>query len=152
MQAWCRYSCFLPSDWIVGGLGGFNPQFIFQPPSLSWKITMGDQAKPPRAAFNSLMYLALCLHQKISNTCELQDDPIIRGYDSLVDYLLIYLDQSMAHIPIFYFCTCRPMPYTPICICVFTVGPRDQKLKRCGMLYRVAHNKWDLLKLCMSYF
>jgi len=39
------------------------------------------------------MYLALCLHQKISNTCMLQDDPIIRGYDSLVDYLLMYFSR-----------------------------------------------------------
>src|SRR6218665_1598398 len=44
-------------------------------------------------AFNSSMYLALCLHQKISSTCELQDDPIIRGYDSLMDYLFIYFSR-----------------------------------------------------------
>src|SRR6218665_2636816 len=95
------------------------------------------------------MYLALCLHQKISNTCELQDDPIIRGYDSLVDYLLIYLSRCR---------TCRCSIFVHLChihryvyASVLWVT-RDQKLKRGGMLYRVAQNKWDLpLKLYMGY-
>src|SRR6218665_1049649 len=96
------------------------------------------------------MTLVLCLHPKISNTCELQDDPIIRGYDSLVDYLLIYFSRC---------CTCRYSIFLHVChIHCYVYASvlwvtRDQKLKRGGMLYRVAQNKWDLLlKLCMGYF
>ena len=96
------------------------------------------------------MYLALCLHQKISNTCELQDDPIIRGYHSLVNYFLIYFSRCR---------TCRCSIFVHLChihryvyASVLWVT-RDQKLNRGGMLYRVAQNKWDqLLKLCMGYF
>src|SRR6218665_3415544 len=32
---------------LLGVLGGSTPQFIFQPPSLFSKITLGGQAKPP---------------------------------------------------------------------------------------------------------
>src|SRR6218665_4037775 len=74
----------------LSGVGRVHPSSFFNPPACSQKLPLGGQANPTRAAFNSSMYLALCLHKKISNTCELQDDPIIRGYDSLVDYLLIY--------------------------------------------------------------
>src|SRR6218665_1139109 len=84
------------------------------------------------------MYLALCLHQKISNTCELQDDPIIQGYDSLVDYLL----QSMSHLPMFYFFT--SMPYTLLCIYTSVLWiTLDQKLKCRGMLYRKTQNRTE---------
>jgi len=97
------------------------------------------------------MYLALCMHPKIFNICEFQDDPIIRGYDSLVDYLL----QSMSHLRMFYFCT--SMPYTLLCIIVHNAYvlwiTRDLKLNRGRMLYRVAQNKWDhLLKLYIGWF
>src|SRR6218665_3240895 len=78
---------------LSGFLGGSTPQFIFQPPQLILKNYLGGQAKPPRAAFSNSMHLVLCLHPKISNTCEFQDDPIIRRYDSLVDYLLIYFNR-----------------------------------------------------------
>src|SRR6218665_4049014 len=63
---------------LSGGWEGSTPSSFFNPPACSQKLP-GGQAKPPRAALNSSMYLALCLHQKISNMCELQDDPIIRG-------------------------------------------------------------------------
>src|SRR6218665_3122239 len=132
---------------MVGGVGVSPPPFIFQPPSLFSKITLGGQAKPSRAAFNRSMSLALCLHQKISNTCELQDHPMLSQSCGLFTYLL----QSMSHMPMFYFCT--SMPYTPLCICVCTVGHARSKGKRGRMLYRVAQNKWDLLlKLYMGYF
>src|SRR6218665_1389934 len=63
----------------LSGVGRVQPlQFIFQPPSLFSKITLGGQAKLPTAAFSNSMHLAFCLHPKISNTCEFQDDPIIR--------------------------------------------------------------------------
>src|SRR6218665_2060390 len=126
----------LPVIELSGGWRGSTPQFIFNPPVCSQKLPWG-QAKPPRAACNSSMYLALCLDQKIYNTCELQDDPIIRGYDSLVDYLLIYLSRCR---------TCRCSIFVHLCHIHRYVYPsvlwvtRDQKLKRCGMLYRVAQN------------
>src|SRR6218665_2482032 len=66
---------------------------MFKPPSLFSKITLGFRLNPPRAAFSNSMYLALCLHPKISNTFEFQDDLIIRGYNSLVDYLLICFNR-----------------------------------------------------------
>src|SRR6218665_1556058 len=98
------------------------------------------------------MYLALCLHQKISNTCELQDDPIIRGYASLVDYLLIYFSRCRTCRCSIFVHLCHIHRYVYMCASVLWVT-RDQKLKRGGMLYRVAQNKWDLLlKLCMGYF
>src|SRR6218665_1687540 len=98
------------------------------------------------------MCLVLCWHQKISNTCQLHDDPIIQGYDSLVDHLLIYFSRCRT-------CRCSIFVhlfhiyrYVYMCASVLWVT-RDQKLKRGGMLYRVAQNKWDfLLKLCMGYF
>ena len=48
------------------------------------------------------MYLALCLHQKILSTCELQADPIIRGYDSLVDYLFTSVDVAHGDVLFLY--------------------------------------------------
>src|SRR6218665_3161551 len=74
------------------------------------------------------------------------------GYDSLVGYLLIYLSRCR---------TCRCSIFVHLChihrYVYASVGllwvTRDQKLKRGGMLFRVAQNKWDLLlKLCMGYF
>ena len=80
--------------------------------------------------------------------CEFQDDPIIRGYDSLVDYLLIYF--NLCHT-----CGCSifvayiyAINTAIICVCSLLWITRDQKLKRSRMVYRVAQNKWDhLLKL-----
>src|SRR6218665_3196320 len=62
-------------------------------PACSQKLPWGLRLNPPRAAFNNSMYLALCLHQKISSTCELHYDPIVRGFDSLVDYLFVYFSR-----------------------------------------------------------
>src|SRR6218665_613137 len=59
----------------------------------------------------------------------------------------------MSHMPMFYFRTsniCHIHRYVYASVLWVT---RDQKLKRGGMLYRVAQDKWDLLlKLCMGYF
>src|SRR6218665_3514965 len=122
---------------------------MFQPPQLSLKNYLGGQAKPPRAAFSNSMYLVLCLHPKISNTCEFQDDPIIRRYDGRVDYLLIYFNRC--HIwgcSILYIYAIYTAMYNITSVLWIT---RDQKLKRGRMLYRVAQNKWDyLLKLYMG--
>src|SRR6218665_2178469 len=95
------------------------------------------------------MYLVLCLHQKISKTCELQGDPIMRGYDSLVDNLL----QSMSHMPMFYFCASVPYrAYTAMYMRLYC-GSREIKSLNAAECYRVAQNKWDLrLKLFMGCF
>src|SRR6218665_2378701 len=82
------YRCRPVIELSRGWEGSTPSSFFNPPPACSQKLPWGVRLNLPRAAFNSSMYLALCLHQKISNTCELQDDPIIRGYDSLVDYLL----------------------------------------------------------------
>src|SRR6218665_3065991 len=96
---------------MVGGWEGSTPS------SFS-KIALGVRLNPPRAAFSNLMYLALCLHPKISNTFEFQDDPIIRGYSSLVDYLLIdfnrchtcgcsiFVQLCHIHCYVYYICVC----------------------------------------------
>ena len=87
-----NYNQILPVIELLG-VGRVQPPVHFSTPQLILKNYLGGQAKPPRAAFSNSMYLALCLHPKISNTCEFQDDPIIRGYNSLVDYLLIYFNR-----------------------------------------------------------
>src|SRR6218665_2187120 len=81
---------------LSGGWEGSTPSSFFNPPACSQKLPWG-QAKPPRPTFNNSIYLSLFFYQKISNTCEFQDDPIIRGYDSLEDYMYLHI----------YFSRCR---------------------------------------------
>src|SRR6218665_4089677 len=54
----------------LSGVGRVQPPVHFSTPSLFSKITLGVRLNPPRAAFSNSMYLALCLHPKISNTCQ----------------------------------------------------------------------------------
>ena len=121
----------------LSGCWGFKPPSSFFTPQLILKNYLGGvRLNPPRTAFSNSMYLVLCLHPKISNTCEFQDDPIIRCYDSLVDFLFLYIYAIYAAM------------YNITSVLWIT---RDQKLKRGRVLYRVAQNKWDhLLKLYMG--
>src|SRR6218665_3007462 len=93
------------------------------------------------------MYLVLCLHPKISNTCEFQDDPIIRRYDSLVDYLLLYFNRCHT-------CGCSifvlsSMPYTLLRL---YCGSREIKSSNAAECYTGWHkiNRDHLLKLYMG--
>jgi len=66
-------------------------------------------------------------------------------------YLLTSVDVAHADVLFLYiYILCHIHRYVYASVLWIT---RDQKLKRAGMLYRVAQNKWDLLlKLCMGYF
>src|SRR6218665_1631128 len=111
---------------MVGGWEGSTPS------SFS-KIALGVRLNPPRAAFSNLMYLALCLHPKISNTFEFQDDPIIRGYSSLVDYLLI--DFNRCHTcgcSIFvHLCHLLLLSYLPLAVPTMRLSQGSSRLPFC---------------------
>src|SRR6218665_723848 len=78
---------------------------------------------------------------------------MIRSSEAMTVLWIIYLFTSVdvAHADVLFLYIYAI--YTAIVYAPVMWVTRDQKLKRGGMLYRVAQNKWDfLLKLCMGYF
>ena len=120
--------CFVivTSDWIVGGLVGFNPPVHFSTPQLVLKNYLGVRLNPPEQhSIAQCILLSACI--KRFPTCV--SFRMIRSFEATTVLWIIYLNLSRCR-------TCRRSIFVHLCHihrCVYASVlwvTRDQKLKR----------------------
>jgi len=146
--------CFVivTSDWIVGGLVGFNPPVHFSTPQLVLKNYLGVRLNPPEQhSIAQCILLSVCIKRFPTRV----SFRMIRSSEDMtvlwIIYLFISVDVAHADVLFLYIYTIYTAMYTRM-----YSGSREIKSLNAGHAaecYRVAQNKWDLLlKLCMGYF
>src|SRR6218665_1129789 len=111
----------------LSGTGRVQPPVHYSTPSLFSKITLGVRINPPeQRSVTQCILLSACIKTfptRVSfRMIRLSEAMTVLWIIYLYTYLFIYID--VAHADVLF---CTSMPYTPLCICVCTVGHARSK-------------------------